>query len=184
MTTMPSPTQSKFFAASWRGKPSAEASAVRPPELKKDRFANGWSWLSKLDPLAVTRYLIAVFIGVAATLAWQSYGDAARKMTVPPLSSPAQSQSNTMSLDLDAVRQSIDAATTSFAASQEQMKRRADQLAAGQEWMARDFNSKLQAVEQNILDKISMPPPRRALAPARNPVVRPSTVPMVRSDIP
>jgi hypothetical protein len=180
MTTMPSPTQSKFFAASWRGKPSAEASAVRPAQLKKGRFANGWSWLSKLDPLAMTRYLIAVFIGVAATLAWQSYGDAARKMTVPPLSSPAQSQSNAMSLDLDAVRQSIDA----VAASQEQMKRSADQLAAGQEWMARDFNSKLQAVEQSILDKISMPAPRRAPAPARNPVVRPSTVPMVRSDIP
>jgi hypothetical protein len=181
MTTMPSPTQSKFFAASWRGKPSVEAPAVRPAELKIDQFANMWSWLTRLDPLAFTRYLIAVFFGVTATLAWHSYRDAAREMIVPAASSPAQSQPGA-SLDLDAVRQSIDAIATSFAASQEQMKHSVDQLVAGQKWMARDFDSKLQTVEQNILGKIAMPPPRPA--PARNPVVRPSQVPMVRSDIP
>ncbi len=184
MNTMPSHTQSEFFAASLLVKPSVEAPAVRPADLKNDQFPNRWSWLGKLDPLAFTRYLIAFFIGVTATLAWQSYGDAAREMIAPAASSPDQSQLNAMSLDLDAVRQSIDRIATSFAASQEQMKRSVDQLAAGQKWMTRDFNSKLQAVEQNILDKISMPPPRPAPAPARNPVLRPSQAPMVRSDIP
>jgi hypothetical protein len=179
---MPSPAQSEFFAASLRAKPPVEPPAVRPAELKKDRLANAWPWLGKLDGLAFTRYLIAFFVGAAATFAWQSYGGAAREMIAPAASSPAQSQPNAVSLDLDAVRLSIDTIATNFAASQDQMKRSVDQIAAGQEWMARDLNSKLQAVEQNILDKISMPPQRPA--PAHKPVVRPSTVPMVRSDIP
>jgi hypothetical protein len=43
---------------------------VRPP-----------SSLGKQASFALTRFLIAFCIGVAATLAWQSYGDAVRKMT-------------------------------------------------------------------------------------------------------
>jgi hypothetical protein len=184
MATMPSPTQSGFFAASLRVGPSVEAPAVRPAKLEKDEFASGSLRLGKLNLLAFTSYLIAVCAGVAATLAWQSYGDAAREAIVPAASSPAQLQRDAVSLDLDAVRQSIDAIAASLAASQEQMKRRVDQLAVGHEWMARDFDSKLQAAEQNILDKISAPPPRAAPAPARNPVGRQPTAPMVRSDIP
>jgi len=181
MNTMPSSTQSEFFAASLLVKPSVEAPVVRPADLKNDQFLNGWSWLGKLDPLAFTRYMMALFIGVTATLAWQGYGDATRGPAAP---SPDRQQLNAMSLDLDAVRQSVDQIATSFAASQEQMKRSVDQLAAAQKWMTHDFNGKLQAVEQNILDKISMPPPRPAPAPARHPILRPSHAPMVRSDIP
>jgi hypothetical protein len=40
--------------------------------------------------------------------------------------------------------------------------------------------TKLQAVEQYVLYKNSEPSPRPALAPARNPVPRPSQAPMVR----
>jgi hypothetical protein len=36
------------------------------------------SRLGKLVPFALVRFLVSFFIGVAATLAWQSYGDAAR----------------------------------------------------------------------------------------------------------
>src|SRR5215831_18030779 len=35
--------------------------------------------LRKAIPFAFARYLIAIFIGVAGTLAWQSYGGAARE---------------------------------------------------------------------------------------------------------
>jgi hypothetical protein len=45
-----------------------------------------------------------------------------------------------------------------------------DGLAAGHEQMTRDFTAKLHAVEQDILDRISQPPP--AAAPARKPVPR------------
>jgi hypothetical protein len=44
--------------------------------LKLDR-------LPRLDfPLALARFLVTFCIGIAVTLAWQSYGDAAREMIV------------------------------------------------------------------------------------------------------
>src|SRR6267154_2283739 len=143
-----------------------------------------------------TGFLITFCIGVAATLGWQSYGDAAREMIASsypqfgwvapqPLSSahnspdviapavsaaapPDQQQLNAMSLD--AVRQSIDRIATGFAAGQEQITRSVDRIAtsvvAGQDQMTREI-SKLQAVEQYVLYKNSEPPPRPSPSPAR-----------------
>jgi hypothetical protein len=65
-----------------------------------------------------------------------------------------------MSLNLAAVRQKVD--------------QLAAQVVAGQEQMARDFTAKLNAVEQDILDKISLPPSQSAAAPVRKPVPSPS----------
>jgi hypothetical protein len=48
------------------------------------------------------------------------------------------------------------------------MRQSIDQLAAGQEQMTREI-TKLRAAEQEILDKISMPPPRLPAAPAHKP---------------
>src|SRR5712671_6381008 len=102
-----------------------------------------------------------------------------------------QQQLNAMSVDLDAVRQSIDRIATSMSAIQEQMSRGADpiansivanqeqiarsvdQLTAGQEQMTREI-TKLQAVEQYVLYTNSEPPPRPTPAPMRTPVLRPS----------
>jgi hypothetical protein len=51
------------------------------------------------------------------------------------------------------------------------VRQKVDQLAAhvaaGQEQMTRDFATKLQAAEQDILDKISVPPPQPPAAPVR-----------------
>jgi len=188
MSARPRPTQSELLDEDLSFlNPSVKAPAIRLADLKKDQFLSGrlslgnldpLGRLGKLDPLAFTRYLLAFFIGVTATLAWESYGGGTREMIAPAASSPDQSQLNAISLDLEAVRQSIDRIATSFAASQEQMRRSVDQLAAGQKWMTRDFNGKLQTVEQDILDKISAPPPRPAPAPARTPVLRPSPAPI------
>jgi hypothetical protein len=52
----------------------------------------------------------------------------------------------------------------------------AAQLAAGQEQVTRDIN-KLQEVEQDILAKISAPPPRPAAAPVRRSVPLPPLPP-------
>jgi len=94
-------------------------------------------------------------------------------------------QLSAISLDFDAVRQSIDRIATSISAIQEQTSRGADriateqiarsvaQLTAGQEQMTREI-TKLQAVEQYVLYKNSEPPPRPAPALMRNPVLRPS----------
>jgi hypothetical protein len=130
------------------------------------------------------RLLIAFCIGVAVTLAWQSYGDPAREMIAnsspqlswlapqaavaqnapatiaPTTSSPGPQELKAMSLNLAAVRQKVD--------------QLAAQVVAGQEQMARDFTAKLNAVEQDILDKISLPPSQSAAAPVRKPVPSPS----------
>jgi hypothetical protein len=174
------PTQSEFFADPLLVKPSVEGPAIRPADPKNEQLPNRrlslgkLAQLGRLDPLAFARYLIMLFIGVTATLAWQSY--AAREIIAPAAPSPDQQQINAMSLDLDAVRQSIDRIAT----SQEQMRRSVDKLGAVQEWMTRDFNNKLEAVEHDIFDKISVPPPRPAPAPARKPVPLSSQAPTVR----
>jgi hypothetical protein len=126
------------------------------------------------------RLLIAFCIGVAMTLAWQSYGDAAREMiansspqlgwlapqdavaqTAPPMmasttSSPDQQQLKEMSVGLADVRQRVDELAAQFA--------------AGQQQMTLDFAAKLQAAERDILEKISVPPSQPVAPPVRRPV--------------
>jgi hypothetical protein len=70
-----------------------------------------------------------------------------------------QQQLNAISLNLDAVRKSLDRIGT----SQEQITRTVDQLAAGQDQMTREI-SKLQATGR-LLYKNSEPPPPQASAP-------------------
>jgi hypothetical protein len=125
------------------------------------------------------RLLITFCIGVAVTLTWQSYSDAAREMIansypqlswlapravvaqtapnmiVPTTSSPDPQELKAISADLATVRQKVD--------------QLAGQVAAGQEQMARDFAAKLQAAEQDILAKISEPSLQQAATSARKP---------------
>jgi hypothetical protein len=129
--------------------------------------------LDKVRPLAFARYLIAFFVGVGATLTWQSYGGAAREMIAPTLPSPYQQRLTAMSLDIDAVRQNVDRMITSLAVGQNQMTRSINQLRVGQDWMASDFAAKLKAVEQEMLDRVSTAAPRPAPAPVSKPVLRP-----------
>jgi hypothetical protein len=132
MSALPSTTQSEFSADSLPVKSSVKRAS-----------------------LTLVRFLIALCIGIAATLAWQSYGDAARAMiansfpqlgwltpqaepvaqstpdaialAAPAIPSPDQQQS---SPDLDAVRQSIDRMTSNMATNQEQITRSMDRIAA------------------------------------------------------
>jgi hypothetical protein len=136
------------------------------------------------------RLLITFCIGVAVTVAWQSYGDAARQMiansspqlgwlapqdvvaeTTSPMtaataSSPDQQQLREMSAELATVREKVD--------------QLAAQVAAGQEEMARDLATKLQAAEEDILNKISITPQQPAAASARKPTPPPLQVPPIR----
>lgn len=127
-----------------------------------------------------TRVLIAFCAGVAATLAWQSYGDAARQIVAtsypqlgwlaPRLTgtpSPDQQRLNAMSFDLDAMRQNVDRIAT----TQEQTTRSVDRLTAGQERMAREI-TELQAIEEQILQKNSEPPLRQGPAQAPKPTTQ------------
>src|SRR5260370_15844258 len=151
-------------------RPSVDADAACP--VKKDQLRSSRLSLGKRAPLALARHLIVFFVGVAATLAWQTYGDAARHLIVPAASAPDQQQLNAMSLDLDAVRRSIDGLAisirTSIATSQEQTTRSIDELTASLEQMTREI-AKLQAVEQHLPYNNSDPPPPQPPAPVPKP---------------
>ena len=159
---------------------------------------------------------LGAWIGATAILTWLSYGDAARRIiassyplgwlapppapiahSAPDMTSlaaeaappPVQQRLNAMSLDLEAVRRSVDRILIAqeqitrdvdqLMAGQEQITRDAAQLTAGHEQMTREI-TKLQAVEQQILQKNSERAPRPAPALARNAVPRSLLAPMVR----
>ena len=187
--------------------PPVEPPPVRPTAIENDQFPNGKPPLRKRASRALARFLIAFCIGVAATFGWQSYGDAAREMIVnsypqlgwlAPHAEPVaqnapdmiavavraatsldQQKFDALSLDLDAVRQSIDRIATSIAAGQEQMTRRiehsiernTDRLATGQDETTREI-SDLQTFEQYVLHRISTLPPRPAPATVSKPILR------------
>jgi hypothetical protein len=158
-SAMPSPAQSEFYAGLLPVEPSVEPPPVRPTAIENDHFPNGKPSLSKRASRALARFLITFCIGVAATFGWQAYGDVAREMIVnsypqlgwlAPQAEPVaqnapdmialavraatsvyQQKFDALSLDLDAVRQSIDRIATGIAISQEQMMHSVDQLATG-----------------------------------------------------
>ena len=119
------------------------------------------------------RFLIAVLIGVGATLAWQSYRGEAREMVrawAPSLSwllpvSTTETVAATatlvqelkpISLDLALVRHTLQ----QLATNQDQLAAKQDQLAASQEQMARNIAT-LQEIEQGVRQKIlSLPSPQ------------------------
>ena len=183
MSTMPSHTQPEFSAASVLVKPSVETVAGHPAKVKNDQLTTSRSSLGKRASFAFAYYMIMFSVGIAATFAWQTYGDAARQLVAPAASAPDQQQLNAMSLDLDALRRSIDGLAisigTSIATSQEQTTHSIDELTASLEQMTHEI-AKLQAVEQYVLYKNSDPPPRPAPAQVPKPIPRPSQVPIVR----
>src|SRR5262249_34830934 len=160
-------------STSLRGTEPLEDEAPRWTYSKNDNFPSIRPSRRKRARRALARFLITLCIGVGGTLAWQSYGDAAREMIAkssPQLSwlapqaavvqtppavqtspnmvasaapSPDQQQLKAMSLGIAAMRQSVDKL---------------------QNQMTNEI-TKLRAAQQEILDKISMPPPRPAAAP-------------------
>jgi hypothetical protein len=113
------------------------------------------------------RTFIAILIGVGATLAWQSHGDAAREMllTRAPTLAPALA----WLLPVSTTKSPVVAATTTDPAQQlaQQLgplasnlyvvRSSVEQLAAKQEQMAQNIVA-LQAVEEDIRQKISSAP--------------------------
>jgi len=112
--------------------PSATGASNEPPlHTNEPRLiTRARRSLGKAVPPAFTGYLLAIFIGVAATLAWQSYSGAARQTiagwfpqfgwlaspvapTAPAASAGASPDSlRATSLALAAVRQSVDKLAT------------------------------------------------------------------------
>jgi hypothetical protein len=192
MSAMPSPMQPEFSAGSLTVKPAVETSALHPGDVEEEQIPRANPVLQRRRaPLGLIRFLIAFCVGVAATVVWYSYGDAARETiantfpelgwlapqaapagqsapleAVAPAAASPDVQPSAVSLDLGTVRQNVDRIAT----SQDQIIRSIDQLTAGQEQLTREI-AKLQAVEQYILYKNSEPqrpasPPANARRPA------------------
>jgi hypothetical protein len=124
------------------------------------------------------RFLIAVCVGVAATLAWQSYGDAARQIAAnsyPQLSwlAPADAAAQTAPAAIAPAIATLDQQELKMMSRDlAALRQRVDQLAAGQERMAR--------AQQEMLGNISAPAPQPVAAPARKPVAPPAQAAPVR----
>src|SRR5262249_25468722 len=139
---------------------------------------------------ALVRFLVPCCLGVAATLAWQSYGDAAKETVAtftaqngwsvawlsPARPETAQSAPVAQSAGLApsppaapaSDSQPVKTMTLGLAATLTTMRDRVDQLAAGQKDTANEI-AKLQATEQEIQHKISTLMPRPAAAATSKP---------------
>ena len=154
----------------------------------------------------LARYLVVICIGVAAILAWLSYGEATKqtiaswmqqlgwtKLPPGPANRPSGPQGarvatpetlaqkapavlpldpkqlQQIEADIAAVRQAVERPLAG-------VRETVEQLAASQEQMAREI-TKLQAADEEILEKIPSPPAHRPAAPARKPmpIARPSS---------
>ena len=146
----------------WPNKPSIHPSSLRDSQVASHRPSVGRRILRTL-----TRFFIAALIGVGATLAWQSHGDAAREML--------QAWSPTLAwlLPVSTTRSAVVAATSPDPVQQlgplafnlDFVRRSVEQIAAKQEQMAQNIAA-LQAVEEDIRQKMSFTPPSAALEAA------------------
>ena len=214
------PTARSDFSAGPRVTESSLDPTLRPADVSNAPSLTDRPSLGRRTSRSLARFLVATCVGVAATLAWQSYGGTAEQMiansapqlrwlllsaaamnppsgreiaveqpsphavqasvpqaasaqagavtlttsettasTTPTAPSPELPQLEAMAHDLAALRQSV------------------EQLAAGQEQMARDI-AKLQTAGQDIRRRISALPPAVATM-ARKPVPRAQPAPQL-----
>lgn len=140
------------------GKPSMKP--VRSSSLKDDRFFRERPSVGRRILRTVTRFFIAVLIGVGATLAWQSYSDEARNMVVAqaPTLAWLLSFSTTRSPALAATSPDPAQQLVPLASSLDAVRRGMEQLAAKQDQLAQNIAT-LQTVEEDIRQKMSSAPP-------------------------
>src|SRR5258707_5603451 len=131
-----------------------------PSGLNDDQVAGDRPSIGRRIFRTLTRFFIAVLIGIGATLAWQSHGDAAREMVV------ARAPALAWLLSVSTTKSSAVAATSPdpvqqlepLASNLDVVRRSVEQLADKQDQMAQNIAT-LQAVEEDIRQKISFTPP-------------------------
>jgi hypothetical protein len=146
----------------------------RPATLENDQATGERRSIGRRIFRTLFRFLIAVLIGVGATLIWQSRGDEAKEMVrtwVPSLAWLVPVQTNALSAQEPAA-----AAVTSPELAQQIepmmlsltiMRRNLEQLSAKQEQMANSIAT-LQSIEQDIRQTVSSSAPSRPVS-ARKP---------------
>ena len=126
----------------------------------------------------ISRFVIAVLIGIGGTLAWQSYGDVAREMAatraptlgwllsyLPTKSPVAAASPNSAASSLDALRRSV------------------EQLAVRQDQMAQ-YVMALRAIEEDIRQKMAFTPPSVATVLTQPPASTVQQKPAARAPVP
>ena len=132
---------------------------------KVDQVASDRPSIGRRIFRTLTRFFIAVFIGVGGTLAWQSNGDAAREMVVAraPTLAWLLSVSTTKSPAVAATSPDLVQQLEPLASNLDVVRRSVEQLAAKQDQMAQNIAT-LQAVEEDIRQKMSYTPPSQQAA--------------------
>src|SRR5712664_1955554 len=164
-------------------KPSVRS--PRPSGLKDDHIASDRPSIGRRILRTLTGFFIAVLIGIGATLAWQSHGDAARDMVV------AQAPSLGRLLSVSTTKSPAMAATAPdrvqqlepLASNLDVVRRSVEQLAAKQEQMAQNIAT-LQALEEDIRQKVSSPPPSPSQQAASIPQYKPPQPRVQSSSVP
>jgi hypothetical protein len=179
---------------------------VRPlPCFNSDQLASDGPSIGRQVFRALTRFFIAVLIGVGATLAWQSHGDDAKQIvrtwapslgwllpvstTTSPSDGPVSAQNAALPQSAPVTQSAAPASGITAGELVQQLepitheltvaRRSLEQLAAKQEQMAQNIAT-LQAAEQDIRQKMSSPPPSRP-APPRKPPEAAAQSPAVQS---
>ena len=139
----------------WPMKPSA-----RPSGLKADHIANDRPSIGRRIVRTLTGFFIAVLIGIGATLAWQSHGDAARDMVVAhaPSLGWLLSVSTTKSPAMAATAPDPVQQLEPLVSNLDVVRRSVEELAANQEQMAQNIVT-LQVVADDIRQRMSTAPP-------------------------
>jgi hypothetical protein len=208
-----SSTRSDFSAGPRMTEPSLDAT---PGPAERNNAPTSRPSLRRRGSRGLAGFLLTVCVGVAATLAWQSYGDTARQMiasSAPPLgwmlssvpTDPPSSRESTVGQPYPSAvpapapqaapaqagvvestaSKTVELTAPVTAAELQQLqtmandlaavRQRVEELAAGQEQMARDI-AKLQAAGQDLRRRLSALPP--AIAPtARKPIPTPQPAP-------
>jgi len=177
MGAMPSRAKSESYKGLLPIELSIETPAVFTADMGRQQFANEQPSDRQEDSRPFARFLITFCIGVAATLTWQSYNGAVKKIIAgsSPQFAWLAPQAPVGRTVTDAIEQIIariaDRIVANIAAGQEQISHTVDQLAAGQEQMTREM-IKLEAMSQYGLSKSLEPPPRQTHAATPKPGTR------------
>jgi hypothetical protein len=147
----------------------------RPSGFKDDQAARGRSSIGRRIFATLARFFITVLLGVGATLAWQSYGDEAKEMLSARAPTLGWLLSVSMTKSPAVVTNSPDLAQqlAPLASNLDVVRRNLELFAVRQEQMSQNIAT-LQAVEQDIKEKLSFPPqpppaPQAASIPQRKP---------------
>jgi hypothetical protein len=136
-----------------------------------DRAAIERPSIGKRIVRTLTRFSVAVLIGVGGTLAWQAYGDEAKEMAVtraPSLGWWLSASKTKPAAAVAATSPDLTQQLAPLAQNLDAMRRSVEQLAARQEQLAQNVAT-LQAVGQDIRERVSAPPQQAASSPQPKP---------------